>query len=36
LTVPLAFVTRFDDGLAVRTEEYLDVDAALEAAGVGA
>jgi ketosteroid isomerase-like protein len=36
LTVPLAFVTRFEDGVAVRTEEYLDVDAALAAAGVRA
>jgi ketosteroid isomerase-like protein len=34
LTVPLAFVTRFRDGVAVRTEEYLDHEAALEAAGV--
>jgi ketosteroid isomerase-like protein len=34
LTVPLAFVTRFEDGVALRTEEYLDVDAALRAAGV--
>ncbi|HEX6460936.1 MAG TPA: nuclear transport factor 2 family protein [Thermoleophilaceae bacterium] len=36
LTVPLAFVTRFREGLPVRTEEYLDVDAALRAAGVRA
>jgi ketosteroid isomerase-like protein len=37
LTVPLAFVTRFsDDGVPLRTEEYLDVDQALEAAGVAA
>jgi uncharacterized protein len=34
LTIPLAFVTRFRDGVAVRTEEYLDVDAALRAAGL--
>lgn len=34
LTVPLAFVTRFRDGVAVRTEEYLDPARALEAAGV--
>jgi ketosteroid isomerase-like protein len=34
LTVPLAFVTRFRDGVAVRTEEYLDHDAALRAAGL--
>jgi ketosteroid isomerase-like protein len=34
LTVPLAFVSRFRDGVPVRTEEYLDVDAALEAAGL--
>jgi ketosteroid isomerase-like protein len=37
LTIPLAFVTRFsDDGVPVRTEEYLDVEQALEAAGVAA
>ncbi|HKN95433.1 MAG TPA: nuclear transport factor 2 family protein [Thermoleophilaceae bacterium] len=34
LTVPLAFVTRFRDGVAVRTEEYLDHDAALRAVGL--
>jgi ketosteroid isomerase-like protein len=34
LTVPLAFVTRFRDGVAVRTEEYLELDAALRAAGL--
>ncbi len=34
LTVPLAFVTRFRDGVAVRTEEYLDPAKALAAAGV--
>jgi ketosteroid isomerase-like protein len=34
LTVPLAFVTRFRDGVAVRTEEYLDTDDALSAAGL--
>ena len=34
LTVPLAFITRFRDGVAVRTEEYLDPDVALKAAGV--
>jgi ketosteroid isomerase-like protein len=33
LTVPLAFVTHFEDGRAVRTEEYLNVDDALGAAG---
>jgi ketosteroid isomerase-like protein len=33
LTVPLAFVTRFRDGVPVRTEEYLDVEQALVAAG---
>jgi ketosteroid isomerase-like protein len=32
--VPLAFVSRFRDGLVVRVEEYLDPDAALEAAGL--
>jgi ketosteroid isomerase-like protein len=32
LTVPLAFVTRFRDGVPVRTEEYLDVEQALAAA----
>ena len=31
LTVPLAFVTRFRDGVPVRTEEYLDVEQALAA-----
>ena len=36
LTVPLAFVTYFADGVPVRTEEYLDVDVALRAAGVTA
>jgi ketosteroid isomerase-like protein len=36
LTVPLAFVTYFEDGVPVRTEEYLDVDAGLRAAGVSA
>jgi hypothetical protein len=36
LTVPLAFVTYFEDCVPVRTEEYLDVPAALEAAGVRA
>ena len=36
LTIPLAFVTRFRDGVPVRTEEYLDVEQALEAAGVHA
>jgi ketosteroid isomerase-like protein len=34
LTAPLAFVTRFRDGVAVRTEEYLNIDAALRAGGV--
>ena len=35
LTVPLAFVTRFsDDGVPLRTEEYLDPAEALAAAGV--
>jgi ketosteroid isomerase-like protein len=34
LTIPLAFVTRFRDGVAVRTEEYLEHDAALRAAGL--
>lgn len=34
LTAPLAFVTHFRDGVAVRTKEYLDVDAALTAAGL--
>src|SRR3954452_23709733 len=33
--VPIAFVSRFRDGLVVRVEEYLDRDAALEAAGLG-
>ena len=32
LTIPLAFVTRFRDGVPVRTEEYLDVEQALAAA----
>jgi ketosteroid isomerase-like protein len=34
LTVPLAFVTRFRDGVAVRTEEYLHTEDALAAAAV--
>ena len=34
LTAALAFVTRFRDGVPVRTEEYLDSDDALAAAGV--
>jgi ketosteroid isomerase-like protein len=34
LTVPLAFVTYFEDGVPVRTEEYLDVAQAHEAAGI--
>jgi ketosteroid isomerase-like protein len=34
LTVPLAFVTYFEDGIPVRTEEYLDVAQAHEAAGI--
>ena len=34
LTVPLAFVTRFRNGVPVRTEEYLDVEQALAAAGL--
>jgi ketosteroid isomerase-like protein len=35
LTVPLAFVTHFgDDGVPMRTEEYLDVEQALAAARV--
>jgi ketosteroid isomerase-like protein len=34
LTVPLAFVTRFRNGVPVRTEEYLDVERALAAAGL--
>lgn len=33
VSVRLAFVTYFKDGLAVRTEEYLDPDKAIEAAG---
>jgi ketosteroid isomerase-like protein len=37
LTVSIAFVTHFsDDGVPVRTEEYLDVEQAFEAAGVAA
>jgi ketosteroid isomerase-like protein len=34
VTVPLAIITRFAGGVAVRTEEYLDPDAALKAAGL--
>lgn len=34
LTVPLAFVTHFKDGLAVRTEEYLDPEDAIAAVGL--
>jgi ketosteroid isomerase-like protein len=34
LTVSLAFVTRFRDGVPVRTAEYLDVERALAAAGL--
>jgi ketosteroid isomerase-like protein len=34
LSVTLAFVTRFDGTVAVRTEEYLDAARALEAAGI--
>ncbi len=33
LTAPLAFVTRFDNGVPVRVEEYLDVEEAELAAG---
>lgn len=34
VTVPLAIITRFEDGQVVRTEEYLDTDKAFEAAGL--
>jgi ketosteroid isomerase-like protein len=34
LTVPLSFVTHFEDGVPVRTEEYLDVSQAHAAAGL--
>jgi len=34
LTVPLALVTYFEDGVPVRTEEYLDVAQAHAAAGI--
>ena len=33
VTTPLALVTRFRDGVPVRTEEYLDFERALAAAG---
>jgi ketosteroid isomerase-like protein len=35
LRVALCFVTRFEHGLPARTEEYLDAQRALAAAGVG-
>jgi ketosteroid isomerase-like protein len=34
IEVPIAFVSRFRDGLVVRVEEYLDPEEALEAAGL--
>lgn len=34
VTVPLAIITRFEHGLVVRVEEYLDTSRAFEAAGL--
>jgi ketosteroid isomerase-like protein len=34
VTVPLAIITRIENGQVVRTEEYLNVDRAFEAAGL--